>query len=156
MTDEFKGSGRDQIGVLFRRLPEETYGKPRPVARFHGNQSRRTGAHRWNTRDFNFFRLSVPILGGPLVTAACRGLRISRHAANILNKQSRIADKRWSSSCGLRVRPTAPHRKNKLVTKCYKGHRTWTVFLDERPKLKKMDMRFGWDMECEKSEMDLR
>jgi hypothetical protein len=33
--------------------------------------------------------------------------------------------------------------KYKLVTKCHKGHQTWTDSFDERPKLKKMDMRFG-------------
>ncbi|PNF22954.1 hypothetical protein B7P43_G11667 [Cryptotermes secundus] len=40
-----------------------------------------------------------------------------------------------------------PHRKNKLVTKCHKVSRTWTDSLDERSKLKKMDMRFGtWNV----------
>jgi hypothetical protein len=42
---------------------------------------------------------------------------------------------------------TAPHCKNKLVMKCHKGPRTWTNYLDKRPKLKKMDMRFGmWNV----------
>jgi hypothetical protein len=33
--------------------------------------------------------------------------------------------------------------KNKLVTKVNKKPRTWTDFLDKRPKRKKMDMSFG-------------
>jgi hypothetical protein len=41
---------------------------------------------------------------------------------NILNKQSRTDDKGWSSSLGLGVGPTTPHRKNVLllrnVSKC--------------------------------------
>jgi hypothetical protein len=32
--------------------------------------------------------------------------------------------------------------KNKLLTKCHKGLRAWTDYLDKRPKRKKMDMRF--------------
>jgi hypothetical protein len=37
--------------------------------------------------------------------------------------------------------------KNKVGTKCYKGPRTWTDSLDKRPKLRKMDMRFGtWNV----------
>ena len=41
------------------------------------------------------------------------GLQICRVAANILNKQSRIADKGWSSSLGVVL--TTPHSKN-LIT----------------------------------------
>jgi hypothetical protein len=37
---------------------------------------------------------------------------LSRVAANILNKQSRTADKRGSSSLGLDEVLTTPHRKN--------------------------------------------
>ena len=37
---------------------------------------------------------------------------IRRVAANILNKQSRTADKEWSSSLGLEERLTNSHRKN--------------------------------------------
>jgi hypothetical protein len=37
--------------------------------------------------------------------------------------------------------------KNKLVTKCHKGPQTSTDYLDKRPKLRKMDMRFGaWNV----------
>jgi hypothetical protein len=36
-----------------------------------------------------------------------------------------------------------PHRKNKFVTKCQKGPRTWTDSLNKRSKLRKKDMRFG-------------
>jgi hypothetical protein len=39
---------------------------------------------------------------------------------------------------------TAPHhKKNNLVTKCHNGLQTWMDSLDKRPKLRKMDMRFG-------------
>jgi hypothetical protein len=62
-------------------------------------------------------------------------------AANILNKQSRTADKGWPSSLGLGRGLTTPPRKKKHVTKCYKGPRNWTDTL-ERPKARKMDMRF--------------
>jgi hypothetical protein len=38
-------------------------------------------------------------------------------------------------------------RKNKLLTKCHKWPWTCTDSLDKRPKLKKMDMRFGtWNV----------
>jgi hypothetical protein len=40
-----------------------------------------------------------------------RNMEIWRVAANILNKQSRKADKGWSSSLGLAVVLTTPHRK---------------------------------------------
>jgi hypothetical protein len=33
--------------------------------------------------------------------------------------------------------------KNNVVTKYYEGPRTWTDSLDKRPKLRKMEMRFG-------------
>jgi hypothetical protein len=67
----------------------------------------------------------------PQVADGGDGLQIRRVAANILNKQSRTADK------GLNVGLTTPHRKNELVTKCHKGPRTWTDSLDNQPKLKK-------------------
>jgi hypothetical protein len=37
---------------------------------------------------------------------------------------------------------TTPQIKNKLVTTCHKGTRTWADYLDNRPKLMEMDMRF--------------
>jgi hypothetical protein len=53
---------------------------------------------------------------------------LQRVAANILNKQSRTADKGWTSSLG--VGPTTPHRKDfSIVTKCFKVPRTWTDYL---------------------------
>jgi hypothetical protein len=39
------------------------------------------------------------------------------------------------------VRLTAPHRK-KFVTNNLHKPRTWTDYLDKRPKLRNMDMRF--------------
>jgi hypothetical protein len=70
------------------------------------------------------------MLGGSLVTMAWHVLRlwmeevlqVWRVAANILDKQSRTADKRWSSSLGVGRGATTPHRKNFLlfrnVSKC--------------------------------------
>jgi hypothetical protein len=49
------------------------------------------------------------------------GLQIWRVAANILNKQSRTADKGWCSSF-LAWGYTTAHRKNKLVTEEKKLH----------------------------------
>jgi hypothetical protein len=45
----------------------------------------------------------------PQVADGGNGLQIWRVAANILNKQSRTADKGWSSSLGVGL--TTPHRK---------------------------------------------
>jgi hypothetical protein len=64
--------------------------------------------------------------------------------ANIFNKQSRTTDKGWSSS--LRVGRGDYELltvKNKLVTKDHKKPRTWADYFGKRPKLKKMDTRFG-------------
>jgi hypothetical protein len=62
---------------------------------------------------------------------------------NILNKQSRRANKRCFSSLGLGVGLKILTVKNKLVTKIHKKRRTWTDSLDNGPKRKKMDLRFG-------------
>jgi hypothetical protein len=71
----------------------------------------------------------------------------SKYEGNIFNKQSRTADKGWSSSLGLGVGITTPRHKNKLVTKMFKKPRNWNDFLDKRPKLKKINMRFGtWNV----------
>jgi hypothetical protein len=51
----------------------------------------------------------------------------------------------WFFSMG--VGRGANNAKNKLVTKDQKKPWTWTDSLDKRPKLKKMDMRFGnWNV----------
>jgi hypothetical protein len=47
----------------------------------------------------------------PQVADGGDALQFWRVAANILNKQSRTADKGWSSSLGLGVGLTTPHRK---------------------------------------------
>jgi hypothetical protein len=64
----------------------------------------------------------------PQVADGGDGLQIWRVAANILNKQSRTANKEWFSSLGVRRGATTPHRKycNNLVTKIHKKPRTWT------------------------------
>jgi hypothetical protein len=57
----------------------------------------------------------------PQVVDGGDGLQIWRVTANILNKQTWMADKGWSSSLGLGVWLTTPHRKkNKFVAKCQK------------------------------------
>jgi hypothetical protein len=54
----------------------------------------------------------------PQVADGGDALQVWWVAANILNKQSRTADKGWSSSMGIGRGATAPHRKiHKLVTK---------------------------------------
>jgi hypothetical protein len=52
----------------------------------------------------------------PQVADGGNTLQVWRVAANILNKQSRAADKGWSSSLGLGVGLTTPHRKKQA---CY-------------------------------------
>jgi hypothetical protein len=62
----------------------------------------------------------------PQVADGGEGLQIWMVAANILNKQSRTADKGWPSSLGVgRGANNSPQYKNKPVTKCYKGK--WSV-----------------------------
>jgi hypothetical protein len=75
----------------------------------------------------------------PQVADGGDALQVWRKAENILNKQSRTADKLWSSNLGVGHGVTTPHRKKKLVKKILKNTRTWTDFLDKRPKRKKMD-----------------
>jgi hypothetical protein len=65
--------------------------------------------------NFSISCLILHMLGGSLVTAAWRVLRLRRVAANILNKQSRTAVKGSSSSLGFGVGPTTLHRKNFLL-----------------------------------------
>jgi hypothetical protein len=66
----------------------------------------------------------------PQVVDGEDGLQIWRVAANILNKQSRTANKEWSSSMGVGQLLTI---KYKLVTKSLKKPWTWTDSLDKRP-----------------------
>jgi hypothetical protein len=49
----------------------------------------------------------------PQVADGGEGLQIWRVAANILNKQSRTADKGWPSSLGVGRGLTTPHRKKR-------------------------------------------
>jgi hypothetical protein len=55
------------------------------------------------------------------------------------------ADKRQGVvlQLGLGVGLTTLHRKNKFITKNEIEPRTWTYYLDKRPKLRNMDMIFG-------------
>jgi hypothetical protein len=51
----------------------------------------------------------------------------TRVAANRLNKQPRTTNKGWSSSLGVGMGITTPHRKeNHSATKCYTGPQTRT------------------------------
>jgi hypothetical protein len=52
------------------------------------------------------------------------GLPIGIVAANIFNKQSRTSDKGWPSRFLVGRGAKNPYNKNKVVTKCHKGHRT--------------------------------
>jgi hypothetical protein len=80
-------------------------------------------------------KITVPLSPRHVASSGCRWrevLRVRRVAANILNKQSRTADKGWSSSLW-------------VVTKCFKALRTWTDSLARHKQWKK-DMRFGtWE-----------
>jgi hypothetical protein len=51
--------------------------------------------------------------------------------ANILKKQSWIADKGWSSSLGVGCWLTTPRPKNNLVTKIHRKLLIWTDYLDK-------------------------
>jgi hypothetical protein len=84
----------------------------------------------------------------PQVTDGGDGLQVWSVAANILNKQSRRAEKGWSSRLGVgRGANNCSLYKNKLVTKNHKKPRTWTDSVDKRPERKKMDVRFGtWNV----------
>jgi hypothetical protein len=76
-------------------------------------------------------------------------LQIWSVAANILNKQSRTADKEWSSRLEFGHGVTIPHRKKEA---CYENSQeasdlefcvcVCVCVWDERPKRKKTDMRF--------------
>jgi hypothetical protein len=68
----------------------------------------------------------------PQVSDGGEGLQTWRAAANILNKKSQTAENGWSSSLGVTcVTNNSSHQKNKLVTKCHKGPRTWKNYLTE-------------------------
>jgi hypothetical protein len=69
------------------------------------------------------------------------GLQQWRVAANMLNKQPRTNDRGWSSTLGLCVGLTTPHRKSQA---CYilMSPGTWTDPLDKLPNRRNMDMRF--------------
>ena len=75
------------------------------------------------------------------------GLQIWRVAANILNKQSRTADKGWYSSLGVgRSANNCSLPKSNHVTNCCKKPRNQTD-PSVRPKQWKRDMRFGtWNV----------
>jgi hypothetical protein len=83
----------------------------------------------------------------PQVVDGRDGLQLWRLAVNILNKQSWAYNKGWSSSLGLGVGLTTPHRKKQTVTKSYTKPRSWTDSLDERSKERNMDVTFGtWNV----------
>jgi hypothetical protein len=62
----------------------------------------------------------------PQVADGGDGLQIWRVAANLLNKQSRAADKGCSSILGVGHGLKLVTIRNKLVTNCHKGLRNWT------------------------------
>jgi hypothetical protein len=68
----------------------------------------------------------------PQVADGGDALQLRRVAANILNKQSRTAEKGWSSSLGVgHGANNSSQEKNKLVTNIQKRPRTWTDSLDK-------------------------
>jgi hypothetical protein len=70
----------------------------------------------------------------PQVAGKGDGLQVWRVAANVLNKQSRTADKGLSSSLEVdREDNNSSHSKGNFVTKCYAGPWTLTDSLDKRP-----------------------
>jgi hypothetical protein len=73
------------------------------------------------------------------------GLQICRVAANLLNKQSGIAEKKWSSSLGLCVVLTTPHRKNELCYEVFQSSSALNDSLARRKKLKKDFREIGID-----------
>jgi hypothetical protein len=105
---------------------------------------------------FLFCNMSVPHvrwvpchhgMARPQVADGGNTLQVWRVAANILNKNSRTADKGWPSSLGVGRGANNSSVKNHLVTKPNMKPRNWTDSLDKRPKQKKMDMRFGtWNI----------
>jgi hypothetical protein len=101
--------------------------------------------------------LNLSMLGGspchhrmarPRVADGRDGLQQWRIPGIILNKQPRTNDTRWSSSLGVgRGGNNHLNVKSKLVTKRISEPRTWTDSLDNRPKRRDMDMRFGtWNI----------
>jgi len=77
----------------------------------------------------------------PRVADVGDGVQIWRVAV----KQSRTANKEWSSSLGSGRGATTP-LQNQLLMKCYTDRQTWTCSL-ERPRQRKMDMKFvTWDV----------
>jgi hypothetical protein len=73
-------------------------------------------------------------------------LQVWRVAANILNKQSRTADKRWSSGFECWTNNSSP-QKNYLFTKCHKGPRIWRDPLDTG----QVKWTWAWYVERKKS-----
>jgi hypothetical protein len=57
----------------------------------------------------------------PQIADGGDAVRVWRVAVNILNKQSRTADNGWSSSLGLGMGLTTPHRKKNKRQKKTKG-----------------------------------
>jgi hypothetical protein len=64
----------------------------------------------------------------PRVAGRGDGLQIWRIAANVLNKQSGKAEKRWSPSLGVGRGEKLLSVINEIVMKCYTWHRSWTGF----------------------------
>jgi hypothetical protein len=93
----------------------------------------------------------MSLLGGSLVTKATRPqvadgvVRIRRVAANILNKQSRTADKGWPSRFGGVFWAKNPSTQIFFVTKYFKTPMKWTYSSARTKQWKKRDI---WYMEC--------
>jgi hypothetical protein len=72
------------------------------------------------------------------------GLQIWRATANILNKQSRRADKRWPTNLGLGVGLKTAHRKNLLCYEMFQGSSDHVVNILEYILEIILNMSYAW------------
>jgi len=61
------------------------------------------------------------VMALPQVADGGEGLQVWRVVANIFNKQSLTADKRWSSSLGVGRGATTPHRKKVICCEMFQS-----------------------------------
>jgi hypothetical protein len=76
-------------------------------------------------------------MGRPRITVGGDGLQLGWVSVNIFNKQSRRADKGWSSILGVGKELTTHHKK----TACHMGSRTWWAVANTI-----MNLRVPWNV----------
>jgi hypothetical protein len=102
---------------------------PPPSARYQGTGKVPTRYEEWNGDFKNEFSLSLHVNWVPCHHGMARhrvadtgvGLQIWRVAANILNKQSRTADRGWPSSLGVGRGAKNPPPVKHLLRSMYNG-----------------------------------